>query len=1101
MVFYRIKTKMIFYTFNFIQDMKQYLLLCLLSLTLLGSYAIKREGTLELKNWAPFRGMKSAPQIESITLKWVMDDNDGTGTPIRIAAVKWKIGEFYMWEGQKYPVSSLSGVIDKLSITQLSLKSNLCFKAGQSNYTTFMEMGGFVSKSGEEYGPDKRDFIDWKTLFTDMEADSAKIIFAKNFILCNLQVAGIEFGGTQIIEEYIRNQGKETECNAKIAEGDQAMKEDNYVRAEGLYLQALQLIPNHPIASGKLNKARFFIGVGNGDAAFKNGEYARSKQLYWEALRLLPDDQSAKNLIEGKVREADIQLAKAEYGGLLKKGDEAVKQGDFNTAKSHYEQAARIFPNDATTQSEIQARMQNVAGMIAQAQFNQFMALGDAALRNKDFNAAAGYYQQALMVFPGHPQASAALAECERQIELLRKYEYTVQDLTNQYLKRAQEVGAEWSVIVQKAAEAFDAAVEGCNLEYARYYACMGTYFQKKSESAAEEAKWIVFGDASGKSKFDIPNMCIKPNCNAVDNTDAAQKAPSQSWLEAAKRKYNYAKNNSKSASTFLSSAEFFTQTALQKDNQNVNALAFSAVFGQDLVESMSILQRALYLSPSNSDALALKAEYEKRFIPELFYSIEKGDFSYLKRAADSRLLTGLVQNGVSPAQFAVDKNQGEILGLVLGGVVAETGTQNIQNLLFRAVDKNSKSCVNILMQYGAKPDIPNEKGETALTIASRKGYKEIVEALSEQSLDKGNALVVAVMENQVAAAKSLIEKGANPEIKDKNGDNLLMLAIQKKNEQMAEMLIAKGANVNHQNFKEETPLSFAVHQGLGNIVALLLNENASPADALAILKQQSEKETEYLAVTTAMYAIDKNRPEFTPLILKYYPKVAYALNDKKEAVIFYCLGKNAFEIGKEFILNPEIDLNQAIAGKYLLTEVAILNRKEWLESMLTRKDLNLNVSNLENQTALHIAAQKGLTEIVTMLIKAGIDKEMKDKAGNTALMIAAENGNENIVKTLTAAGVSMKTRNAKNLQAIHLAVIAKDIEVVEILLDKGADVNVAGDSGLTPLHYAAQMGNSDIARVLLGKGASKTAIDNFKRTPSKLAAKYKHKALAKMLK
>lgn len=1081
--------------------MKQYLLLLFLSFTFLSGLSVRREGTLEVKGWAPFRGMKSAPQIESITLKWAMDDNDGTGTPVRITAVKWKIGEFYMLDGQKYPVASLGDVADKLSITQLSLKSHLCFKGGQSDYTTFVEMAGFVPKSGSDFGAEKRDFIDWKTLFTDIEADSAKKIFAKNFILCNLQVAGIEFGGTQFVEQKILYAAKETEFNAKIAEGDLAMKQENYSQAESLYQQALQIIPNHVTGLEKLNRARFFMKIKDGDIAFNQGEYARSKQIYMEAAQMLPNDQSAQSVVQNKIKDTEFQLAKTEYNGLLQRGDAAVKQGDYNTAKGYYDQAARIFPNDVAAQNEIQIRIQNIAAMVAQAQFNQYMGLGDAELRNKNYNAAKGYYQQALSVFPGHPQASAAMAECDRQMELIRKYENTARNLMEEYIKQGKAASAEAQSALSKAAASFDFTAEGCNMEYAKYYNCMADYLQQKKDAAFEEAKWIVYGDASGKPRLDLPDLCIKPGCNPVDNTDAAQKSPSQAWLDVAKRKYNFAKNNTSSADLFLASAKTFTQTAVQKDNQNINALAFSALFGQDLVESMTAIQKALYLSPSNQEALALKGEFESKFAQELQSKMDKGETGYIKRAVDARLLNGISLNGISPAQYAVEKNQGDILSVILGGVVTETGAQNIQNLLFRAVEKNSKNCVGILMQYGAKPDVSNDRGETPLTIASRKGYKEIVEALSEQSFDKGNALMIAVMENQLETARSLLAKGANPEVKDKNGDNLLMNAIRKKNESMAELLISKGANVNHQNFREETPLSYAVNQGMTNLVNRLLSENASPADALEVLQRQSEKETESLAVTTAMYAIEKNRPEFTPLIVKYYPKVAFALNDRNEAVIFYALTKNAFEIGKQLLGNIQIDLNQPVNGKFLLLEMVSQNRKEWIAEMLKRSDINVNVKSAGSENALHLAARNGLAEIASMLIAQSCDKELKDSQGNTPLMVAVEAGKESVATLLLKSGVSLNNRNNKNLQALHLAVINRDMNMAESLLNAGAGVNVAGDSGLTPLHYAAQMGNTDMARLLLSKGADKKMIDNFKRTPSKLAAKYKHKALAKMLK
>jgi ankyrin repeat protein len=65
-----------------------------------------------------------------------------------------------------------------------------------------------------------------------------------------------------------------------------------------------------------------------------------------------------------------------------------------------------------------------------------------------------------------------------------------------------------------------------------------------------------------------------------------------------------------------------------------------------------------------------------------------------------------------------------------------------------------------------------------------------------------------------------LLEKGANPDNQDGNGNTPLMTSVQKIT--AAKMLVAKGANVNIQNFNGETALMYAVKGGLIKVVIIV---------------------------------------------------------------------------------------------------------------------------------------------------------------------------------------------------------------------------------------------------------------------------------------
>merc|ERR1712098_232646 len=102
----------------------------------------------------------------------------------------------------------------------------------------------------------------------------------------------------------------------------------------------------------------------------------------------------------------------------------------------------------------------------------------------------------------------------------------------------------------------------------------------------------------------------------------------------------------------------------------------------------------------------------------------------------------------------------------------------------------------------------------------------------------------------------------------------------------------------------------------------------------------------------------------------------------------------------------------------------------------LIEKGANLNETDEDGCTALHDAARKGHTEILSLLIAAGCDVNLQDVNGETAL---------------------------------HFAAFADRAEIVSLLIEAECDLNLQS-SGDTALHYAA-LGRTKIASILIAAG------------------------------
>jgi ankyrin repeat protein len=75
------------------------------------------------------------------------------------------------------------------------------------------------------------------------------------------------------------------------------------------------------------------------------------------------------------------------------------------------------------------------------------------------------------------------------------------------------------------------------------------------------------------------------------------------------------------------------------------------------------------------------------------------------------------------------------------------------------------------------------------------------------------------------------------------------------------------------------------------------------------------------------------------------------------------------------------------------------------VKSLLSGKDVDVNITDTEGNTPLIEAARFGHDDIARTLIAHGADLQAKNKDGDSALMLAVKNEHQDMVKVLTEAG------------------------------------------------------------------------------------------------
>lgn len=145
--------------------------------------------------------------------------------------------------------------------------------------------------------------------------------------------------------------------------------------------------------------------------------------------------------------------------------------------------------------------------------------------------------------------------------------------------------------------------------------------------------------------------------------------------------------------------------------------------------------------------------------------------------------------------------------------------------------------------------------------------------------------------------------------------------------------------------------------------------------------------------------------------------------------------------------------------------------------------DVDVGVQNKDGDTALHLASDGALEDVVVALLNAGADPCVSNRFGVTALHVART---PKICAALYLAGASLHALDSSKRSALHWASRRGLSEVMRALVNMGHGADSYDLHGNTPLHLASNAKSVDVVRAA---GASEAARNARGLTPRALAA------------
>lgn len=121
-----------------------------------------------------------------------------------------------------------------------------------------------------------------------------------------------------------------------------------------------------------------------------------------------------------------------------------------------------------------------------------------------------------------------------------------------------------------------------------------------------------------------------------------------------------------------------------------------------------------------------------------------------------------------------------------------------------------------------------------------------------------------------------------------------------------------------------------------------------------------------------------------------------------------------------------------------------------------------------DTYSELHLAAARGQTDQVKVMLDKGMDINDINKHGKTPLMLAAAAGHTDTVLTLIERNALLDAKDIDGMTALIEAAAAGHASTVKVLIDNKADINITNKYGATALTNSVFFGHVEATRTLL---------------------------------
>lgn len=334
---------------------------------------------------------------------------------------------------------------------------------------------------------------------------------------------------------------------------------------------------------------------------------------------------------------------------------------------------------------------------------------------------------------------------------------------------------------------------------------------------------------------------------------------------------------------------------------------------------------------------------------------------------------------------------------------------------LHKLIGKNCE-LVTYILNRDIDINLQDNNGHTALHLAIiKKDTKTALAILENVKINiniednSGNDFMhYAIKKQNIDIIDKLLKSKYKIDKKDRRGDYPIHKAIKEQNIEVIKKLIDSKANLNKIDFNKNTPLHLAILLNNIEIVKYIIkykidrtirnNLGLSPIyyairiqnrEALQILLENNfDSDKNKFSTSPLHLSSELNDIESSKIIIKHNRKYLMEEDIKGNIPLHKAAFKNRVKM-VEFILSEGVDVNyQNSLGFTSLHTVASLNFGEVIKVLLSHKDIDVNLRDIDGNIAIHKAVFNNKVGSITLLLDKS-DLTIVNNNGFTPLELA----------------------------------------------------------------------------------------------------------------
>ncbi|XP_067652901.1 ankyrin repeat domain-containing protein 50-like [Haliotis asinina] len=425
---------------------------------------------------------------------------------------------------------------------------------------------------------------------------------------------------------------------------------------------------------------------------------------------------------------------------------------------------------------------------------------------------------------------------------------------------------------------------------------------------------------------------------------------------------------------------------------------------------------------------------------------------------------------------------------------------------LMEATRNGHRDVVKFLVDRGANVSLVNEEGDNILHLACAGGDLETVKLiLSLKAVDinsRGDLsktpVMVAAHGGHSDVVEFLVDRGANVSLVDSDGDNVLHLACYSGDLETVEHILSLNkVDINATNINGQTAIKIAKDWQYEQVVDLLeswVTPSHTDRNIYSAIKDGDlERLNRILAAghvdinmrtgrlnwTLVMVAALQGQSDVVKFLMDRGANVSLVDKYGNNALHWACSSGDLDTVKLILSENMKI-INSRGYGSTTPVMLAAVKGQSDVMKLLLDRGANVSLVDVIGYNVLHFACIGGNLETVKLILSQDvIDINSRGNGSRTPVMDAAWKGDRNMVKLLLDRGANVSLVDETGDNVLHFACIGGNLETVKLILSQDViDINSRGNGSRTPVMDAAWKGDRNMVKLLLDRGANVSLVD-----------------------